>query len=149
MRLNFWSKYMQLVSRALINVLYVLCSEISVLSNSVTPWTAALCPWDFPSKNTGVGCYFLLQGIFPTQDQSRISCTSCVGRQILYHCATWKVHFKQGSGNILSGGSVVMNLPANAGREGDGTPLQYSCLENPMDGGAWWTAVHGVAKSQT
>ena len=29
--------------------------------------------------------------------------------------------------------------------EGDGTPLQYSCLENPMDGGAWWAAVHGVA----
>ena len=28
-------------------------------------------------------------------------------------------------------------------REGDGTPLQYSCLENPMDGGAWWAAVHG------
>ena len=28
--------------------------------------------------------------------------------------------------------------------EGDGTPLQYSCLENPMDGGAWWAAVHGV-----
>jgi len=34
-------------------------------------------------------------------------------------------------------------------REGDGTPLQYSCLENPMDGGAWWAAVHGVAKSGT
>ena len=33
--------------------------------------------------------------------------------------------------------------------EGDSTPLQYSCLENPMDGGAWWAAVHGVAKSQT
>ena len=32
--------------------------------------------------------------------------------------------------------------------EGNGTPLQYSCLENPMDGGAWWAAVHGVAKSQ-
>ena len=32
-------------------------------------------------------------------------------------------------------------------REGNGTPLQYSCLENPMDGGAWWAAVHGVAKS--
>jgi len=28
--------------------------------------------------------------------------------------------------------------------EGNGTPLQYSCLENPMDGGAWWAAVHGV-----
>ena len=33
--------------------------------------------------------------------------------------------------------------------EGDGTPLQYSCLENSMDGGAWWAAVHGVAKSWT
>ena len=54
-----------------------------------------------------------------------------------------------------------MNLPANAGDvgsipgsgrspgEGNGNPLQYSCLENPMDGGAWWAAVHGVAKSQT
>ena len=34
-------------------------------------------------------------------------------------------------------------------REGNCTPHQYSCLENPMDGGAWWAAVHGVAKSQT
>ena len=33
--------------------------------------------------------------------------------------------------------------------EGNGTPLQYSCLENPVDGGAWWATVHGVAKSQT
>ena len=33
--------------------------------------------------------------------------------------------------------------------EGNGTPLQYSCLENPMDGGAWWAAIHGVAKSPT
>ena len=33
--------------------------------------------------------------------------------------------------------------------EGNGTPLQYSCLENPMEGGAWWAAVHGVAKSLT
>ena len=33
--------------------------------------------------------------------------------------------------------------------EGNGTPLQYSCLENPMDGGAWWAAVHGVTKSWT
>ena len=56
---------------------------------------------------------------------------------------------------------MVKNPPANAGDlgsipgsgrslgEGNGTPLQYSCLENPMDGGAWWAAVHGVAKSQT
>ena len=34
-------------------------------------------------------------------------------------------------------------------REGNGAPLQYSCLENSMGGGAWWAAVHGVAKSRT
>ena len=43
---------------------------------------------------------------------------------------------------------VLANLEQFFG-EGNGTPLQYSCLENPMDGGAWCAAVHGVAKSQT
>ena len=33
--------------------------------------------------------------------------------------------------------------------KGSGAPLQHSCLENPMDAGAWWAAVHGVAKSRT
>ena len=33
--------------------------------------------------------------------------------------------------------------------EGNGIPVQYSCLENPMDGGAWWAAVYGVAQSRT
>ena len=59
-------------------------------------------------------------------------------------------------------GSVVKNLPANAGDIGDagsipgserspgkanGNALQYPCLENPMDRGAWWATVHGIAKS--
>ena len=39
-------------------------------------------------------------------------------------------------------------VPRETTREGNGTPLQYSCLENPMDRGAWWAAVHGVANSQ-
>ena len=39
--------------------------------------------------------------------------------------------------------------PLCCSREGNGNPLQYSCLENPMDGGAWWAAVHGVENSQT
>ena len=34
-------------------------------------------------------------------------------------------------------------------KEGNGNPLQCSCLESPMDGGAWWAAVHGVTKSRT
>ena len=42
-----------------------------------------------------------------------------------------------------------MRSPNIKDGEGNGTPLQYSCLENPMDGGAWWAAVHRVTKSQT
>ena len=60
--------------------------------------------------------------------------------------------------NGLPGGLVVKNLPANAdsipdpGRspgEGNANPLYYSCLENPMDRGAWHAAVHGVAATTT
>ena len=39
--------------------------------------------------------------------------------------------------------------PSDSHGEGNGTPLQYSHLDNPMDGGAWWAAVHAVAESQT
>ena len=64
----------------------------------------------------------------------------------------------------LPDGSAVKNLPANAGDtgdaglipglgrspgEGNGNPLQYSCLENPLDREAWQATVHGVTKSQT
>ena len=49
---------------------------------------------------------------------------------------------------FLLGRKAMTNLDSIFG-EGDGTPLQYSCLENPMDGGAWWAAVHGVAKNWT
>ena len=38
--------------------------------------TRLLCPWDFPGKVTGVGCHFFLQGIFPNQDQTQVSCTA-------------------------------------------------------------------------
>ena len=60
----------------------------------------------------------------------------------------------------FAGGSEVKASARNAGDlglipglgrspgEGNGNPLQYSCLENPMDGGAWWATVHRVAKSQ-
>ena len=63
-----------------------------------------------------------------------------------------------GRGSV-PGGSTVKNSPTSAGdadsipgsgrspEEGNGNPLQYSCLENSMDGGAWWATVHRVAKS--
>ena len=63
-------------------------------------------------------------------------------------------------GTGFPGGSVVKNMPVNAGdaglipgsgrspEKGNGNPLQYCCLENPIDRGGWRAIVHGVAKSQ-
>ena len=64
----------------------------------------------------------------------------------------------------FTGGSVIKNLPANirdtgdmdwipelgkSSRGGNGNPLQYSCLGNPMDKGAWWATVHRIANGWT
>ena len=57
-----------------------------------------------------------------------------VEEDVIKHLNTWLAD--------LHSGLIVVG-------EGNGTPLQYSCLENPMDRGAWWAAVHGVAKSRT
>ena len=70
-------------------------------------------------------------------DQTRISYVSCIGRWVLYH---WR-HLETAS---VPGKHVQVGQHFG---EGNGTPLQYSCLENPMDGGAWLAEVHGVAKS--
>ena len=66
------------------------CCASSATNDSLRPpWTVAirlLCPLDLPGKNTGVGCHFLLQRIFPTQ----VSFVSCIGGRILYPWATWE-----------------------------------------------------------
>ena len=141
--------------------------------------TRLLCPWNFPGKNTEVGNHFLLQVIFPTQtgiEPMSVSCVSCIARQILYHWATWespswathsfffnflnwyahKIH-TLGLPRWLSGKESACQA-GDAGStpgsgtspgEGNGNPLQYSCLGNPMNRGDWRATVHGVAKSQT
>ena len=55
--------------------------------------------------------------------------------------------------NLLANAGDTRNVGLNSGLgrspgEGNGYPLQYSCLENTMDRGAWWATVHGAAKSQ-
>ena len=70
-----------------------------------------------------------------TRDQT---CGSWIGRQILYYWATREAQCTLGSFQINS----LHSFP-------DGNPLQYSCLENPVDRGAWWAAVHRVAQSWT
>ena len=100
-----------------------------------------------------MGCHFLLQGIFPAQglNPGLLHC-----RQILY-CLS----HQQSPFTSFPGGSEVKVSACNVGDlgsipgsgrspgEGNGNPLQYSCLENPMDGGAWYARVHGVTKSWT
>ena len=69
---------------------------------------------------------------------------------------TWtqKIQFKKWAKDLYSHftkmhRSYIFSMLLMLVGEGNGTPLQYSCLENPVDGGAWWAAVHGVAKSRT
>ena len=63
-----------------------------------------------------------------------LNCASCCGGRGIPACSLTLPYNKRGP-SLFSG-------------EGNGTPLQYSCLENPMGGGAWWAAVHGVVKSR-
>ena len=62
------------------------------MSDSLQPYglkpTRLLCPWDSPSKNTGVGCYDSYRKSSWPRDRTCVSCSSCIGRQILYHWAT-------------------------------------------------------------
>ena len=48
----------------------------------------------------------------------------------------------------IDGNGAVIASAIQLGGEGNGNPLQYSCLENPRDGGAWWAAIYGVAQSR-
>ena len=119
----------------------LLLQVTSVVSDSVRPRrqqpTRFRCPWDSPGKNTGVGCHFLFQ-CMKVKSESEVAQsfpTLCNPMD----CSTpgFPVHHPL---------SEFAQTHVHCG-EGNGTPLQYSCLENPMDGGAWWAAVHGVAKS--
>ena len=164
--------------------------SLSCVQLFVTPWTAArqasqsinnsqsllkLMPIEsvMPSNHLILCCpLLLLPSIFPS---IRVFSNESV------LCITWPKYwsfsFSLSPSNEYShlpigtnpgreggfpGGSVVKNLPANAGDArdmglipglgrssagGNGTPLQYSCLGNPKDRGAWWAIVHGVAKS--
>ena len=114
----------------------ICCSVLSRVWLCATPWTVAtmlLCPWNFPGKNAGVGCHFLLQGIFPTQESNpRLLCLlHC--RWILYHSC----HL--GSPSLLGGShklwaslrdQLVKNPPAM-----QETPIGFLGWEDPLEKG--------------
>ena len=69
----------------------------------------------------------------------------------------WKIPWTEEPGRLQSMGSLKsdrterlhFHFPLSCIEEGNGNPLQCSCLENPRDGGAWWAAIYGVAQSRT
>ena len=107
---------------------------------------------DSPGKSTGAGCHALLQGIFPTQGLNPGLLHSW---WILYHLS------HQQSPRILEWAAFPFSRGSSQSRNQTGVsctaggffisynPLQCSCLENPVDRGAWWATVHGVTKSRT
>ena len=133
------------------------------------------CPWDFPSKNTGVGCHFsklflsteslLLYGqiyLVNYPSQSFLEFSNCNGCTVSLPNNFPFIIIGDPISWVAS--QVVKNLPTNAGDlremgsipesgrapgEGNGNPLQFSCLENPMDWGAWQATVHRVTQSWT
>ena len=134
-----------------------------------------ICSWDSPGKNTRGGCHAFLQRIFLTQGSNPHLLHLLLQQVGSLPLAPPGKPQEVGapSGHIFAikgllilvqgfpGGSEVKASACNAGDlglipgwgrspgEGNGNPLQYSCLENPMDGGAWWATVHRVAKSWT
>ena len=137
----------------------------SAVSNSLRPhglWpTRLLRSWDFPDKGTGVGCHFLLQGIFLTQGLNP-GLPHC--GQALYPLSHQETEDKHKCCDLTEAicpvGSADRESACDAwhvssisgsGRspgEGNGSPLQVSCLKNPMDREAWRSIVYGVAKSR-
>ena len=149
----------------------------SVVSDSLQPHglypARFFCPWDFPGKNTGVGCHLLLQRTFPTQGSN--PCLLCllhwqVDSLPLVPLESWTIkkteHLRIDAFKLWwwrrllgvpwtarrSSQSVLKKINPEyslEGREGTGNPLQYYFQEDPMDRGAWQATIQGVTKSQT
>ena len=98
------------------------------------------------------------------QETSRISITCKLIRTAGFQASlpysstlAWKIPWIEGPGRLQSMGSLEsdtterlhFHFSLSCIGEGNGNPLQCSCLENPRDGGAWWAAVYGVAQSRT
>ena len=89
----------------------------------------------------------------------RLILNNLAEKAIAPHSSTlaWKIPWTEEPGRLQSRGShrvghterLHFHFSLSFTGEGNGNPLQSSCLENPRDGGAWWAAVYGVAQSQT
>ena len=89
-----------------------------------------------------------LKGAYPVVALDKYLINRCMDRLLKY----FELSFPGGSDSKASARKTgdLSSIPwsGRSPGEGNGNPLQYSCLENPMDRGAWWAAVHGVVKSR-
>ena len=136
------------------------------MSNSVRPHrqqpTRLLCPWDSPGKNTGVSCHFLLQ-CRKVKSESEVA-QSCPTPIDPMDCSPpgssvhgiFQARVLEWGAIVECKYSILILISTAFGSlpmyyfllgEGNGNPLQYSCLENPRDRGARWAPIYGVAKS--
>ena len=132
------------------------------MSNSVRPHrrqpTRLPCPRDSPGKNTGVGCHFLLQ-CMKVKSEREVT-QSCLTLSDPMNCSLpgssvhgifqarvleWGAIAFSGSAGDVGSISESERSPG----EGNGNPLQYSCLDNPLNRGVWQATVHRIAKNRT
>ena len=100
--------------------------------------------------NNSLLLFLLSQYLFPR---------NLVEKAMATHPSTlaWKIPWMEEPGRLQSMGLLESDMTEwlhfhfslSCIREGNGNPLQYSCLENPRDGGAWWTVIYGVTQSPT
>ena len=121
-------------------------------------------PWDFPGKSTGVGCHCLLRSSaqFSSITQSCPTLCDPVNRSTpgvpVHHQLpeSTQTHVRRVS-DAIQASHPLSSLSLFFSHSSklcpllvfSGNTLQYSCLENPVDGGAWWAAVHRVTQSRT
>ena len=113
-----------------------------------SPWFACLWSWS-PSVLTTANSSVSQSNCFPLH--------SWMEKAMAPHSSTlaWQIPWTEEPGGLQSMGSLRVGhdwatpLSLSCIGEGNGSPLQCSCLENPRDGGVWWAAVYGVAQSQT
>ena len=124
-----------------------------IISSSVTPFSS--CPQSFPASGS-----FPMSQLFASGGQSIRTILECYTEKAMApHSSTlaWKTPWTEEPGSLQSMGSqrvghnwaTSFHFSLSCIGEGNGNPLQCSCLENPRDRGAWWAADYGVAQSRT
>ena len=131
----------QKVKESVYNAGTCMLSHFSHVWLFVIPWTVAHqapLSMEFSRQEYWSGLPFPSPGDLPDPDGTRVS---CIAGGFFTTWATTEARYAGDLGSVPGSG--------RSPGEGNGSPLQYSCLENSMDRGAWWATVHGVSKNQT